>query len=173
MGRQTQAITVTDQQRAILDALVRSRTEPFHQVQRAKVILKAAAGEQNKQIGAELGMHPRHVKTWRVRWHEATARLGAIDTEADLKQAIRTVLSDRPRPGCPPTFTAEQMCRIIELACREPEECGVPMSHWTVEMLAREAVQQGIVARISARTVGRFLKAGRASTPPKPLLAES
>jgi hypothetical protein len=171
MGRRTQTITVSAPERALLNVLARSRTEPFHLVQRAKLILKAAEGEQNQRIGAELGLHPRHVKTWRVRWHDATERLRLISTEADLDRAIRAVLSDRPRPGCPPTFSAEQMCRIIELACRDPREFERPVSHWTAGDLAREAIRQGIVPQISARTVGRFLKGGRASTPSHPLLA--
>lgn len=171
MGRRTQAITVSDQERSILNVLARSRTEPFHLVQRAKLILKAAEGEQNQRIGAALGMHPRHVKTWRVRWHEATERLRLTSTEADLDLAIRVALSDRPRPGCPPTFSAEQMCRIIELACRDPREFDLPVSHWTAGDLAREAIRQEIVPRISARTVGRFLNGGRASAPSNPLLA--
>lgn len=171
MGRRTQAITVTHREHAILDTLARSRTEPFHLVQRAKLILKAAEGEQNRRIGVELGLHPRHVKTWRVRWHEATERLGLIKAEADLERTIRAVLSDRPRPGCPPTFSAEPMCRILELACRDPQEFELPISHWTASDLARESVRQGLVPRISARTVGRFLKGGRASAPSRSLLA--
>jgi hypothetical protein len=26
-------------------------------------------------------------------------------------------LADRPRPGCPATFTAEQICQIMAIAC--------------------------------------------------------
>jgi hypothetical protein len=44
--------------------------------------------------------------------------------------------------------------------------------HWTPRELAEEAVQRGIVAHISPRSVGRFLTAGRPPAPPEPVLAE-
>ena len=146
MGRRAQEIELTEAQKQILEHLSASRSQPYSRVQRAKVILEAATGEQNKRIGAHLGMHARHVQKWRVRWAEQAERLGVIVTVAELEAAIQGVLSDRPRPGCPPAFSAEQMCRIVELACRSPEDLEYPVNYWTPKELARAAVQQGIVA---------------------------
>jgi hypothetical protein len=58
--------------------------------------------------------------------------------------------------------TAEPLCQIVALACEEaPADSGRPTSHWTPRELADEAVKRRIVARISVRTVGRFLVSWR------------
>ena len=44
------------------------------------------------------------------------------------------------------------------LACELPADSGLPMSHWTQQGLADEAMRRGIVGEISQRSVGRFLK---------------
>jgi putative transposase len=81
-------------------------------------------------------------------------------------------LHDAPRPGTPATFTVEQWCQIMALACEPPEDSARPISHWTPRELAAEAIKRGIVETISERHVGRFLKSGRAQTAPQPLLAQ-
>ncbi|MDQ2830944.1 MAG: hypothetical protein M3Y74_18100, partial [Chloroflexota bacterium] len=54
-----------------------------------------------------------------------------------------------------------------------PEEADCPCSQWGARDLADAAIRQGIVERISPRTVGRFLKGGRAAAAPQPLLAHA
>ena len=61
-------------------------------------------------------------------------------------------------PGTPATFTPEQVCAIMALACAPPEQSDLPLSHWSQSELAREAVRRGIVDSISHGSVGRFLK---------------
>jgi hypothetical protein len=46
---------------------------------------------------------------------------------------------------------------VIALACELPAEQGVPLSRWSSQELAREAVARGIVERISDVTVWRWL----------------
>ena len=65
-------------------------------------------------------------------------------------------LQDAPRPGAPATFSAEQWCQIIALACEPREASGRPISHWTPRELADEARKRGIVGTISTRHVARF-----------------
>jgi hypothetical protein len=83
------------------------------------------------------------------------------------REAIEEVLGDEARPGCSPTFSAEQVCQIIALACETPP---APLTHWTQEDLAREVVKRGIAEEISARSVRRFLKSGAAQTAPDKLV---
>jgi len=79
---------------------------------------------------------------------------------------VASVLADAPRSGTPGSFSAEQIVQIINLACTPPPEVGRPIDAWTPRELADEAVKQGIVASISARSVGRFLKRGRTQATP-------
>ena len=48
------------------------------------------------------------------------------------------------RPGAPTTFSAEQWCQIIALACEPPEASDRPISHWTPRELADEARKREI-----------------------------
>lgn len=54
-------------------------------------------------------------------------------------------------------FPPLQRAQIVELACLEPIAEGLHITHWTSEDLARQAVSDGIVASLSARTVRRIL----------------
>jgi len=75
-------------------------------------------------------------------------------------------LSDLPRSGTPPKFTAEQLVQIMAVACEAPAESGRPVSHWTPPELADEVVKRQIVESISPSSVWRFLKSGRLKTAP-------
>ena len=65
-------------------------------------------------------------------------------------------LSDAPRCGAPATFTPEQICQVVALACEDPERLDIPISQWRQSELARQAVSRGIVQSISHGSVGRF-----------------
>jgi hypothetical protein len=67
--------------------------------------------------------------------------------------AARNTRDDRPR------FPPLQRAQIVALACLEPVARGLHITHWSREDLARQAVTDGIVPTISARTIGRILDA--------------
>jgi putative transposase len=156
------AITVSPRQRAVLERLVRQHSCPQALARRITIILAAAAGERNDPLAARLGCAPTTIRRWRRRWLAAQPDLDMVDDdEALLRALIAEVLADAPRPGVPPTFTAEQIVQIINLACTPPAGSGRPVDAWTPRELADEAAKRQIVASISPRSVGRFLKRGR------------
>jgi transposase len=160
-GPQPVAIALTERQRAILEQIVRRATSPQRLVTRSKIILKAACGKRNQQIADELELKVRTPRLWRGRWATASAQLTAHESElsdAQLREQIESLLTDQPRSGTPPTFTAEHICQIVALACESPQLSGRPVTEWTPGELAAEARQRGIVPTISPRSVGRFLK---------------
>jgi len=113
------------------------------------------------------------VRKWRRRWADAEAQLAAVEQHPrDLRVLVATILADAPRSGAPGSFTAEQIVQIVNLACTPPPQVGRPIDAWTPRELAHEVVKQGIVATISARSVGRFLKRGRSPAASQSLLAE-
>jgi putative transposase len=153
--------------------LLRQQSCPQALVRRVKIILAAATGQRNAPIAQQLGCSPTTVRLWRARWAAAEPQLATVEAEAHaLRSAIAEVLADAPRPGAPPTFTAEQIVQIIALACTPPAAAGRPIDAWTPRELAAEAETRQIVPAISARSVGRFLKSGRAQAAPEPLLAQ-
>lgn len=63
-------ITLTARERAELEALAVRYTSPYRDVVRAKIILYAAAGLRNDEIGARLDMPRQIVSKWRKRFAE-------------------------------------------------------------------------------------------------------
>lgn len=176
-GPKPTPITLTERQRATLERLTRRQTSSQQLVRRARLILDAAAGHNNDQVARHLDLDRGTVRIWRARWLESAPRLDAAeaadDPEPVLTDIVLELLADAPRPGAPDTFTAEQVVQIVALACAVPPAAERPTSQWSPKELAAEAVKRGIVTTISPRTVGRFLKSGRAEAASEPLLAHS
>lgn len=158
-------IELSPEETAALKHLVRRASAPQRLVVRAKIILKLAAGENNSQIARQLEIDRGKVIKWRNRWSQEweTIKVG-VGEEKPLAQAVEEILSDKARSGAPSSFTAEQIVKIIAIACEKPEESGRPISHWSRRELADEAVKRKIVKKISRRSVGRFLKSGGIKT---------
>jgi putative transposase len=167
-------VIISERQQEVLQSMAASRSCPQGLAHRSQIILLAFAGLKNEVIAERLGCERHGVGIWRRRWQKAFKRLVVIECmekPAALREAIAEVLSDLPRAGCPGKFTAEQITQILATACELPENSGRPVTHWTPRELADEVVKRGIVAAISVRHVGRFLKDGRTETAPKSLLA--
>lgn len=167
------AISVSPHQRAVLERLLRQHSTPQALARRISIILAAAAGERNDPLAARLACSPNTIRRWRTRWALAQPDLASVDHDEGLVHSvIAEVLADAPRAGVAPTFTAEQIVQIINLACTPPPDSGRPVDAWTPRELADEAQKRQIVASISPRSVGRFLKTGRSAAASQPLLAE-
>jgi putative transposase len=172
-GPQPVPITITPPQQAILDRWLRQHRSPQALVRRIQIVMAAAAGLPNEQIAQLYACSPKTVRRWRARWAAAEPDLATLDADDPaLPSLIAEVLADAPRPGAPPTFSAEQVVQIIAIACTPPADSGRPVDAWTPRELADEAEHRQIVTSISARSVGRFLKTGRSQAASQPLLAE-
>jgi transposase len=76
-------ITLDEREQGELEAIARKYTSPYCDVMRAKVVLLAAQGLSNKEIGERLQLPRQIVSKWRKRFFEQ--RLAG--------------LQDRPRRG--------------------------------------------------------------------------
>jgi transposase len=153
-------VPLSEAERAELQVLVRAQKTSQHIALRARIILLLADGLTAPAVARRLQTTRTTVRLWRRRWLE-----GAATT-------VLARLQDDPRPGAPLTFSAEQWCQIMALACEPPEQSERPISHWTPRELAEEAVTRQCVASISPRHVGRFLTSGGVNTPSQPVLAQ-
>jgi transposase len=154
-------LLITERQQAVLRQMAAAPTSPVRLAQRAEIILRAFAGQQNQVIAAAINLDPTAVGLWRRRWVQAWPKLIQIEcteTQAAFRRAIQDVLRDAPRSGNPGKFTPEQITQIRALACEPPEQSGRPITHWTYKELADEAQKRGIVASISEAQVGRYLR---------------
>ncbi len=140
-------ITLTDAERQELEALTRAHGTPQKLVRRAKIVLLRAQGLSRAAIAAEAGVQLGVVTTWAQRWRDT----------AGTDRSVTERLADLPRSGAPDTFTPEQLCQIVAIACESPTEYARPITHWTARELCDEVIKQGIVPTISRRHVGRIL----------------
>jgi len=173
-GPKPKKVSLSPKQEEILDRLIKRPGTPQQTAQRARIVKQSACGARNQHIADTESVMINTVKKWRNRWREAAAWLAGIEaggTAKELGAAVAHILADQPRSGTPARFTAEQICRIVALACEPPKDYERPVTHWTPQELAAEAVKQKIVESISARQVGRFLKGSRFETASVALLA--
>lgn len=155
-GPKPPQVALSDAERRELEALVRGHRTAQQAALRARIILAAAAGENNSQIARRLGIEADTARLWRTRW----LALAPVPL-AELRVAER--LEDAPRPGGRCRITAEQVCRVVALACEVPAASGRPISQWTGREIADEVIARGIVAAISPRHAARLLKRGTCS----------
>lgn len=141
-------IILSESEQSDLEKLVRRSKTGQQLALRARIILRAGAGEGHGEISRELGITKDTSRQWRRRWLEGSER--GLSVEARL--------SDAARPGTPGKFTLEQFTELYAMACEPPEKYGRPISHWTPRELADELVHQGVVKSISRRHVGRLLE---------------
>lgn len=90
-------IELTDDERDILAARVGRTTTEQHMVQRARIVLEAAAGRTTKEVAALLQVRPATVSRWRTRF--------ARDRVA--------YLADAPRTGKPAKYDETTERRIL------------------------------------------------------------
>ncbi len=84
-------ITLEKEEKSQLQSMAQKYTSPYYEVVRAKAILLAAEGLENKQIGQQLQMPRQIISKWRKRFFEE--RLAG--------------LQDRPRRGRPSRFSPQ------------------------------------------------------------------
>ena len=125
------AIELTDEQESELTRLARSKTASVRLVQRARIVLLAAQGLQNKDIAEALGVGRVQVGRWRDRYAEA----GLQGIERDL-----------PR-GAPPSKV--DVTRLVELTTQTKPKAA---THWSTRKMAAEL-------GVSASTVMRHWQA--------------
>lgn len=159
-------VNLRPRQKALLENIVTSRTVRSDHRQRAKLILLFDEGFSNTQAGKAVGLKNRQAGTWRSRWLLNQVKLVEVETNGhakpnSLRNVVEAVLSDLPRPGAPPTFSAEQISKILAVACEVPQQSDIPLSHWSLPALREEVIKRKIVENISTSKLQVFLKSGR------------
>jgi putative transposase len=155
-GPKAPTIKLSELERGELEELVRRHSTAQQLALRGRIILANADGKSNSAIAREEAVSLETVRLWCRRW------LGLQPIPLQELSA-KERLEDVPRPGKPPRITAEQVSKIVALACETAAGSTRPTSHWTGRELADEAMKRGIVEQVSARHVRRLLKRGSCS----------
>ena len=129
--RVAKPITLSAKERATLTKWSRGRSTPARLVQRAKIILAAAEGRQNKDIAAELGCTKRTVGIWRNRF---------------AAEGIAGIEQDAPRPGRRAVVREEKEAEIIR---KTTQETPPHATQWSVRTMAKAmGVSKDTVRRV-------------------------
>jgi len=112
------AIALTDEQRRVLQRWARGRSTPVRLMQRAKIVLMAAEGTQNKDIAATLRLDGGLVGRWRRRFAD---------------KGLPGIEKDAPRSGRKPTRRAAVAAKILEMTTQhKPADA----THWSTRTMA-------------------------------------
>jgi transposase len=129
--RTAPAIVLNPEQRTALERLGRARSEPARVVERARIVLMAAAGLENKEIARSMGIMPETAARWRGRF---------------LEGGIAALHQDATRPGKPRTITDRQVKRLVEMTLQQKP---VNATHWSTRTMAQTAgISEASVRRI-------------------------
>lgn len=118
MGKPAVAIELTPEERRELESLVRRRKTGQGLARRARIVLAAAEGLENKAIVKVAGADANTVGKWRRRFAER--RLDG--------------LYDEPRPGAPRQIGDEEIAEVVR---RTLEETPPDATHWSLRSMAR------------------------------------
>ena len=125
------AIELSPEQRAALEQWARGRSLPARVVERARMVLRAAAGEQDKAIAHDLGVTPKKVSRWRRRY---------------LTLGLAGLEKDAPRSGRKPEIGARLIQRVVEMTTRHKPPHA---THWSTRtMAAAVGISEASVRRI-------------------------
>lgn len=129
--RVARPVTLSPELTRTLEEYSRARSRPARLVERARIVLRAAAGLQDQQIASELSITPEKAARWRNRF---------------LDGGLPALEKDAPRPGRPRTVTEATVKHIIDKTTQEKPANG---THWSTRtMAAAVGLSEASVRRI-------------------------
>jgi transposase len=134
-------VTLTAEERDMLHTMIRSGTERARKLARARILLKADEGWQDRAISRALDVGIATVE-------RARRRFVLEGMEAALK-------ARRPRRQYSRKLDGEQEARLIALTCSSPPEGH---GRWSLRLLADKVVELKITNRVSHETIRQVLK---------------
>jgi transposase len=127
-------VELSEAQRKQLETWATGRTIPVRLAERAKMILLAAQGKTDKEIGADLGIWRGTVARWRGRF---------------IADGVTGIERDETRPGRKPKISARKVKSIVAQTTQQRPDNA---THWSTRSMA-------VVAGISAASVRRIWQA--------------
>ena len=116
---------------------MRAGTVEARAAERARLVLMAADGASNRDIGAVIGMHYNQVAVWRRRY-AAFGLVGMVDEE---------------RSGRPPVYGHDDVLLLVKTVTEPPPDSA---TRWTMEALAGRLNEHDVT--ISASQVWRICR---------------
>jgi transposase len=138
-------VELTDGERSDLMKLVSTGKASARKNSRARILLLADEDKRDEDIVDALKVGLRTVERTRQRF---------------VEEGIEVALNDRRHPGKRPKLDGSQTAYLTALACSDPPE---GRERWTLQLLAEQLVEAGVVDAISGETVRQVLKKATSS----------
>jgi transposase len=117
--RVARPVVLNPEQKESLEECARARTRPARVVERARIVLLAAAGKQDREIAASLNITAHKAARWRDRF---------------LDFGITGLEKDAPRPGRTPRISIAKTKQVVQKTTQEkPAEA----THWSTRTMAK------------------------------------
>jgi transposase len=124
-------VELSPEQRTALEQLARQRSAPARVVERARIVLLAAEGLENRQIALRMAITPEKAARWRNRF---------------LEGGIAALQKDAPRPGRTRTITDRGVKKVVEMTLHQKPANA---THWSTRTMAAAAgISEASVRRI-------------------------
>lgn len=133
-------VKLTSKERKTLLAIVRKGKNKASVIQRAHILLKSDESKTDESIAELLYISDDTVARTRQRFCE---------------DGLHSALEDKPHPGAENKLDDGQEAYLVALACSDAPE---GRQRWTLELLAKQLVEDDVVEEISTETVRLALK---------------
>ena len=132
-------VTLSEEERAQLDALVRGGKGAVRRVKRAQILLAADVGVTDEVIATTVAVGTATVHRTKRRF-----------VEYGVEEALR----EEPRPGAARKLSTKEEALLVATACTKPP---AGRARWTLDLLAGEMVRLTRHDALSSETVRRRL----------------
>jgi len=133
-------VKLTGKERDKLLAIVNKGRNKAAVIRRAHVLLKSDEGKSDGQISELLYSHADTVRNVRKRF---------------VEDGLQVALEDQAAAAHEPKLNEQQQAHLVAIACSTPP---AGQARWTLELLVKELVKDGVVEGISPETVRLALK---------------
>lgn len=127
-------VVLSTDQKQTLEQCARSRSLPVRMAERARIVLLAAEGKQDKAIASELSITGHKAARWRKRF---------------LEGGVAGLEKDAPRPGRKPSISPAIVKRVIDKTTQSKPSNA---THWSTRSMAIEVgLSEATIRRIWRR----------------------
>jgi transposase len=138
-------VKLTPKERKTLLSVVSKGKNKANVIRRAHILLKSDEGKTDREISELLYINEETVRRTRRRFCE---------------EGLDGALPDRPHAEGKGKLDEYQQAYLVALACSDPPPGQI---RWTLKLLAKQLVNDGVVESIAPETVRLVLKKTRSS----------
>lgn len=133
-------VNLLPNERKKLKAIVSRGQNKAVVIRRAHILLKADEGKTDAEISAMLYVSEQTIRRTRLRY---------------ATEGLQAALEDKPHPKPAPKLNEKQEAHLVAVACSTPPN---GRARWTLKLLQKRLIQDGIVSGIAPETVRLLLK---------------